>query len=194
MKGLLFRKQPRTDAGSRLFEIGIAIQTFASAYRTLVRRTWRDYFSVSSPFTHPRIGSRKGKREISFPSLRIQPFLLMVLASWKAERVLQAREIRRIGFSVIYRHDWRFTCESDECCPDRQQKQARKTSLLRFVSLLNWYGSKQELFNSYQHRKLTVSLNQRVFRLNFTKQGCYFSLAFSIWRWRFFNSVDKRNG
>ena len=34
VKGLLFRKQPRTGAGFRLFEIGEAIQTLLSAYRT----------------------------------------------------------------------------------------------------------------------------------------------------------------
>ncbi len=34
VKGLLFRKQPITDAGFRLFEIGKAFQTLQSAYRT----------------------------------------------------------------------------------------------------------------------------------------------------------------
>ena len=39
VKGLLFRKQPRTVDSFRFSEIGKAIQTLSSAYRTLVRRT-----------------------------------------------------------------------------------------------------------------------------------------------------------
>ena len=34
VKGLLFRKQPRTGAGFRLSEIGKAFQAVSSAYRT----------------------------------------------------------------------------------------------------------------------------------------------------------------
>ena len=39
VKGLLFRKQQRTGGGFRLSEIGKAIQTLLSAYRTQVKRT-----------------------------------------------------------------------------------------------------------------------------------------------------------
>ena len=164
-----------------------------------MRKTWRDCFSVSSPFTHPRtveqmcascrthfsvqwglalIALEGNETKISFPFLRIHPFLLIVLVCVRTKQVLHSCEIRRIGSSVINRHDWRFTCESDECCPDRQQKQARKTSLLRFVSLLNWYGSKQELLNSYQHGKLTVFLKQRLSQIILHKARLFFQPCF----------------
>ena len=109
-----------------------SISNFVVSLPSIREETWRDYFSVSSPFTHPRIGSRKGKREISFPSLRIHPFLLIVSVSRKTKRLLQAREIRRIDFSVNFRHDLRFSCGSRQRRSHRQQKQARRRAC--FVS------------------------------------------------------------
>ena len=45
------------------------------------------------------------EKENSFPPLCIPPFLLMVPVSVRTKRLLQAREIRQISFSVTLRHD-----------------------------------------------------------------------------------------
>ena len=150
-----------------------------------MRRTWRDYFSVSSPFTHPRpleqkrssyrplfseqmcascrthfsvqwgqalICTWKRQRSISAPFLYIYPHLSIVIASLGAKRVLQAREIRRIDFSVTFRHDWSFSCGNEKCRYDRQQKQARRDELALycFAVELIWFKTNVKYFLSAQ--------------------------------------------
>ena len=130
--------------------------------------------------------SKRGEEGAALLSWKSHLTTSAARASLRTNRVLQARVIRRIGFSVTLRHDWCFTCESNECCPDRQQKQARKTSLLRFVSLLNWYGSKLTWNAFISTRTLLYLWSWEFLKLYFTKQGCPFSLAFSSWKQSFF--------
>ena len=76
--------------------------------------------------------------------------------------MLQAREIRRIGFSVAYDTNEVLLAKVKDAAPIDSRSKLERTSLLRFVSLLNCYGSRKELFNSYQHRKLTVFLKYKI--------------------------------
>ena len=95
---------------------------------------WGGYCPGSSRPHTPPTGIRKRQRSISAPFLYIYPHLSIVLVSTKSSWVLQAREIRRIDFSAVYRHNYSFSCGNGKCRPHKQQKQARRTSLLRFVS------------------------------------------------------------
>ena len=127
VKGLLFRQ--RAVITTRNWE---SISNFAVSLPNLSKGCEGATVPAVAALTLPRPAQGREK-ENSFPPLCIPPFLLMVLVSGESERVLQAREIRRIDFSAVYRHDLRFTCESEERCSHRQQKQARRTSLLCFA-------------------------------------------------------------
>ena len=61
--------------------------------------------------TLPRPAQEKGKDGLFSSLLRISLLFLMVPASWKAKRVLQDREIRRIGFSVAFSYPLRLSTE-----------------------------------------------------------------------------------
>ena len=78
-----------------------------------------------------------------------------------------------------------FLAEVKNAAPIDSRSKLERTSLLRFVSVLNWYSSKQKLFNSYQHKKLTVSLKQRAFQIILYKarllfQPCFQQLAVTL--------------
>ena len=78
-----------------------------------------------------------------------------------------------------------FLAEVKNAAPIDSRSKLERTSLLRFVSLLNWYGSKLTWYIFYQHKKITVCLNQRVSQTVLCKARLPFSLAFSSLRWRF---------
>ena len=61
----------------------------------------------------------KGKDGLFSSLLRISLLFLIVPVSVRTKRVLQAREIRRIDFSVAYRHDLRSVCKIGQRCFDR---------------------------------------------------------------------------
>ena len=93
VKGLLFRKQPlhtSPTTGAKAVELSPAF------LRANVCELSHTFLRAMRASPHC---PRREREKISFPSLRIQPFLLMVLASGKTNRLLQAREIRRIDFS-----------------------------------------------------------------------------------------------
>ncbi len=70
------------------------------------------------------------EKENSFPPLCIPPFLLMVLASRRIKRVLQAREIRRIGFSLTYSYPLRVSTEMRIASAQATESKAERTALL----------------------------------------------------------------
>ena len=61
--------------------------------------------------TLPRPAQEKGKDGLFSSLLRISLLFLIVLASAGSKRVLQAREIRRIGFSLTYSYPLRVSTE-----------------------------------------------------------------------------------
>ena len=105
MKGLLFRKQPlhtSPTTGAKAVELSPAFlranvcelsHTFLRAMR-------------ASPHLHP-----KGKDGLFSSLLRISLLFLIVLVSVRSNRLLQAREIRRIGFSLTFSYPLRLSTE-----------------------------------------------------------------------------------
>ena len=112
VKGLLSRKQPlhtSPNGGANVCELS---HTFLRAMR-------------ASPHC-----PRREREKISFPSLRIHPFLLIVLASVRTKRLLQAREIRRIGFSVAISYPLRVSTELKKALLSATESKAERTALL----------------------------------------------------------------
>ena len=122
------------------------------------RSSCRPLFSVQ--WGQALICTRREK-ENSFPPLCIPPFLWFVFVSWKAERVLQARDIRRIDFSVTFRHDWCFSCGNGKSCPIDSKSKLEETSLLCFVSLLNWYSSKHKYLSFLSAQEINCIFESR---------------------------------
>ena len=77
MKGLLFRKQPRTDVGFRLFGIGIAIQTLWFSLPNVSKKDVKGLLSRKQPLhTSPNFGANVCELSHTFlRAMRASPHL-----------------------------------------------------------------------------------------------------------------------
>ena len=182
-----------------------------------MKRTWRDYFSVSS---HERRFSAFRNRKsisnsvVSLPNVskkdvkgllfRKQPLhtspnrskrgdegaaLLSSLGNLSSPPRRLERVESQNECSIPERFD-EFTsawlsdtidvllAKVNNVAPIDSRSKLERASLLRFVSWLNWYGSIQELFNLYQHKKSTESLKLRVSQIILYKARLSFQPCF----------------
>ena len=82
-----------------------SISNFVVSFPNLSKRCEGATVPAVAALTLPRPAQEKGKDGLFSSLLRISLLFLIVLASGESKRLLQAREIRQIDFSVIYRHD-----------------------------------------------------------------------------------------
>ena len=128
--------------------------------------------------TLPRPAQEKGKDGLFSSLLRISLLFLIVLASKKSNRLLQTREIRRIGFSVAYRHDLRFTCKKvKNAAPiDSKSKLERRACFVSFC----YYFLKLQIFSfftSSEKLKAPFALHKNKAA---KRQPCLLSLFYSL--------------
>ena len=161
-----------------------------------MKRTWRDRFSVSSPFTHPRIGSRKGTRKNLFPFLENPTLSLDCACELKSKTI--APSLRNSTNWLQRDFQTRFTfCLRKWKTPPRRTAKASSKRRACFVLFRCWIDMVQNIsiYNFYQHRKCMLYMILNHFS-NYTSQSkaVLSALLSAAYANAFLISVDKRNG
>ena len=151
-----------------------------------MKRTWRDCFSVSSPFTHPRIGSRKGTRKNLFPFLENPTLSLDSVREQKVKASAPSPRNSTKWLQRDFQTRLKFFLRKWEM-PLRQTAKASSKRRACFVLFRCWIDMVQNISIHlfYQHRKLTVFLKAENFqpilykaRLSF--QPCFQQLTLML--------------
>ena len=113
-------------------------------------------------------------------------------ASLRTERVLQAREIRRIGFSLTFSYPLRVSTEIRKASAQATESKAERTALLCEVQSEKVSASKIQLNSRADKSQIALVLNYFISTTKQNEASSFFELASAIYGSNFLHFC-KRN-